>query len=138
MNNSGLQKYAPLLLRLGLAAVFIVHGWGKLTGIDGTASFFGNVGIPLPAFSAWLVALVEFLGGILVLIGLYTKISAALLAIVMLVAMITVKFAKGFVGGWEFDFVLFLMSLALVFIGGSEYSVDKMRSGGGVADQDQI
>ncbi|MGM0589199.1 MAG: DoxX family protein [Bacteroidota bacterium] len=118
------RKYVPLVLRIGLAAVFIVHGWGKLTGIEGTAGFFGNVGIPLPSVMAWVVALVEFVGGILLLVGFQTRIAAALIAIVMIVAMITVKFAKGFSGGWEFDFVLFLMAVSLMFSGGGAASID--------------
>ncbi|MBD3274250.1 MAG: DoxX family membrane protein [Candidatus Marinimicrobia bacterium] len=123
---SNYNKFVPLLLRIALGAVFIVHGYAKLTGMDGTIGFFGKIGIPLPAFSAWLVALVEFLGGISVLLGIFTRISAGLIAIVMVVAMITVKFAQGFSGGWEFDFVLFMMALALVIKGDGEFSLDKV------------
>lgn len=123
---SNYNKFVPLLLRIALGAVFIVHGYAKLTGMDGTIGFFGNIGIPLPAFSAWLVALVEFLGGISVLLGIFTRISAGLIAIVMVVAMITVKFAQGFSGGWEFDFVLLMISLALVIKGDGEFSLGKV------------
>jgi putative oxidoreductase len=122
MNNN---KYVPVLLRLALGAVFILHGYGKLTGIEGTIGFFDKVGIPVPGFSAWLVALVEFLGGISVLVGYFTRISAGLIAIVMVVAMISVKFAQGFVGGWEFDFVLFIVAISLVILGDGDYSIAK-------------
>ena len=42
------KDYAPLLLRLGLAAVFIVHGYNKLAAIANTEEFFANINIPLP------------------------------------------------------------------------------------------
>ncbi len=51
------------------------------------------------------------------LTGLYTRIAAGLIAVVMIVAMITVKFAQGFVGGWEFDFTLFMVAVSLVLFG---------------------
>lgn len=120
------NKYVPILLRLALGAVFIFHGYGKITGIEGTIGFFDKVGIPVAGFSAWLVAIVEFLGGILVLVGFFTRISAGLIAIVMAVAMLTVKFSQGFVGGWEFDFVLFMIAISLVILGDGEYSIAKM------------
>ncbi len=115
--NGKLSTYAPLLLRIALGAVFIVHGFGKLTDLQSTIGFFGKIGIPLSGFFAWVVALVEFGGGLLVLTGLYTRIAAALIAVVMIVAMLSVKFAQGFLGGWEFDFTLFMVAVSLVLIG---------------------
>ncbi len=118
------QDYVPLLLRIAVGSVFIVAGWGKLTGIDGTAEFFGGVGIPLPVFSAWLVAIVEFFGGIMVLLGFFTRIPAILLGIIMIVAMITVKFEAGLGGGGlRVDFMLLLMCISLLFTGDGKASI---------------
>ena len=118
------QDYVPLLLRIAVGSVFIVAGWGKLTGIDGTAEFFGGVGIPLPVFSAWLVAIVEFFGGIMVLLGFFTRIPAILLGIIMIVAMITVKFEAGWGGGGlRVDFMLLLMCISLLFTGDGKASI---------------
>ncbi|MDR9364510.1 MAG: DoxX family membrane protein [Bacteroidetes bacterium] len=114
---------AILLLRIGVGVIFIVAGWGKLTGIEGVQGFFGNVGIPLPGIMAWVVALVEFFGGIMVLFGAYTKIPYLLLAFTMLVAIFMVKLPDGF-SGLRLDLMLFLTSLALFFIGNGNYSVD--------------
>jgi putative oxidoreductase len=114
---------AILLLRIGVGVIFIVAGWGKLTGIEGVQGFFGNVGIPLPGIMAWVVALVEFFGGIMVLFGAYTKIPYLLLAFIMLVAIFMVKLPDGF-SGLRIDLMLFLTSLALFFIGNGNYSVD--------------
>ncbi|MCG2589652.1 DoxX family protein [Rhodohalobacter sulfatireducens] len=114
---------AILLLRIGVGVIFIVAGWGKLTGIEGVQGFFGNVGIPLPGIMAWVVALVEFFGGIMVLFGAYTKIPYLLLAFTMLVAIFMVKLPDGF-SGLRLELMLLLASLALFFIGNGNYSVD--------------
>jgi len=112
------QKFVPLLLRITLGSVFIVHGWGKISGdLAQLGSTFGNMGIPVAAVTAWLVAIIEFFGGILVLLGLYTRYAALFIGLVMIGAMVFVKFAKGFQGGWEYDFVLLMISIALVFLG---------------------
>ena len=74
MKQLPLEKYhdlALLLLRIGVGVVFIVAGWGKLTGIEGVQGFFGDLGIPLAGMMAWVVAIVEFVGGLMVLTGLY-------------------------------------------------------------------
>ena len=126
--DNPIKKYAPLLIRIGLAAVFIVHGLDKLMSIQGTAGFFGKVGIPLPGVMAWVVAIFEFVGGLLVLVGWRTKLGATAIALVMIGAMIFVKFSKGFVGGWEFDLVLFLMAVSLLLSGPGSPSVDAIQS----------
>ncbi len=112
---------ALLLLRLALGAVFVAHGWQKLGNMDGTISFFASIGFP--AFLAYLVALVEFLGGIAVLLGVYLTYAGTLLAIVMLVAIVVVKSSKGFVGGFEFDVVLLALALAIPALGAGKYAV---------------
>lgn len=109
---------ALLLLRIAVGYIFIVHGWGKLTGIEGTAGFFGSLGIPIPVVMAWVVAIVEFFGGILVLFGAYAKIPYLLLAITMLVAIVAQE------GNFEFEFILMFASLALFLTGSGQYSVD--------------
>lgn len=127
-DNNTLREYAPLLIRIGLAAVFIVHGFDKLMDVQGTAGFFGKVGIPLASVSAWIVTIFEFVGGLLLLIGWRTNIAASAIALVMVGAMIFVKFSKGFVGGWEFDLVLFLMAISLLFSGPGSPSVDALQT----------
>ncbi len=114
------------LLRLALALVFIAHGWAKLTGLGMTESFFSSVGIPAAGAMAVIVALVELLGGISMLLGLFTNYSGWLLFVVMGVAILQVKLAKGFVGGYEFDLTLLLSALAVVFTGPGEWTVMKL------------
>lgn len=109
---------ALLLLRLGVGYIFIVHGWGKLTGIEGTAGFFGGLGIPMPVIMAWVVAIVEFFGGIMVLLGAYAKIVNLLLAIIMAVAILAQE------GNFEIELLLFIVTFSLFLIGSGNYSID--------------
>jgi len=124
MNNKNL---ALLLLRIGVGLIFVLAGWGKLTGIENVQSFFGNVGIPLAGIMAWVVALVEFVGGLMVLIGYKVKIPSLLLAFIMIVAILTVKLGgDGGFSGMRVDIMLLVTSLALAIQGSGGYSVEGM------------
>lgn len=128
MNQLPLEKYhdlALLLLRIGVGVVFIVAGWGKLTGIEGVQGFFGNLGIPLAGMMAWVVAIVEFFGGLMVLTGLYAKIPNLLLAVIMVVALFTTKLDGDFSAA-RVDILLLLMTLALAILGSGKYSINSM------------
>jgi len=121
------KDIALLLLRIGVGLIFIVAGWGKLTGIENVQGFFGNIGIPLPGLMAWVVAIVEFIGGIMVLAGAYIRIPAILLAVIMVVAIITTKIGEPF-ADYRVDLLLLLMSAALALVGSGRYSVDSLLS----------
>jgi putative oxidoreductase len=81
----------PLLVRLSLGAVFITSGWGKLHNLGQVTGFFTELGIPLPGFNAALVSTTELVGGVLILVGLFTRLAAIPLIVVMLVAIATAK-----------------------------------------------
>jgi putative oxidoreductase len=125
MSNTENKKsdIALLLLRIGVGVIFIVAGWGKLTGIEGTIGFFDSLGIPLPGIMAWVVAIVEFFGGIMVLLGAYAKIPYLLLAIIMVVALLTTKLGGEFSAA-RLDMMLLLTNLALFLMGSGAFSVD--------------
>lgn len=120
---------APLLLRIGVGVIFIVAGWGKINGIAGVEGFFGGLGIPLPGIMAWVVAIVEFVGGIMVLLGAYARIPYLLLAFIMVVALLTTKLGGEFSAA-RLDLMLLLANLALYFLGSGKYSVDDKLTGG--------
>lgn len=130
MLNDKMKDYhdvALLLLRIGVGLIFIVAGWGKLTGIENTAGFFDNIGIPMPLVMAWVVAIVEFAGGIMVLAGLYMRIPALLLAFIMVVAILTTKLdADDIFRAMRLDLVLLLMSLSLFITGSGKISLNSM------------
>lgn len=109
------------LLRVVLGIIFIAHGWAKIGGMEGTIGFFVSLG--LPAFMAYVVAWVEFLGGIAVLLGIFSRIAAYLLAITMVVAIFLVKIKAGFLGGYELDLILLVSALVVAWSGAGPYSV---------------
>lgn len=115
------RDLALLFIRIALGAVFIFHGAGKLMAMDQTVAFFGKLGFA--PFLAYVVTIVELLGGILVLLGFFVEYVGVLLAIVMLVAIFKVKLSKGFIGGYELDFTLLLAALSLMFSGAGKYSL---------------
>ena len=76
---SGLHGLAPLILRLVLGVIFIAHGYPKLFG-GGMEKFVGTVTtkVGMPPFMAYVAALSEFGGGVLLLLGLFTRWAALL------------------------------------------------------------
>ena len=122
-----------LLLRLALASVMIVHGAQKLfgafggSGLTGTARYFGSLGIPAPEGVVWAVSIAEFGGGILLLIGLFTSVAAAAIAVVMAGAIAIAHWPNGFTGegGYEFPMMNLAVAVALVLTGPGRYSLDE-------------
>lgn len=129
MNTDKYYDWAPLLLRLGVGIIFIYAGWGKLTGIEGTTEFFGNLGIPMAGIMAWVVAFVEFFGGLMVLTGFRITIPSLLLACVMVVALLTTKLGGEFRAA-RLDLLLLFVTLSLAIIGSGKYSLDAMLGKG--------
>lgn len=111
-----------LLIRLGLAAVFLNHGVPKLLHFSDVVGFFTNVGLPVPTVTAAVVAAVEVGGGLSMLLGIGTDITGVLLAIDMAGAIGTVLWSKGF-GGFELEFSLLLMALAVGLAGPGRYAL---------------
>lgn len=88
------EQAAMLLTRLALGQVFIIAGWGKLQDIPGTAKNFEQWGFPAPELHATLAGSVELVGGILLVLGLLTRVGAGLLAVTMLVALVKVHWGQ--------------------------------------------
>ncbi len=128
-------QWSPFLLRIALGTVFIVHGAQKLfgmfggPGLDGFGGFLGSLGVPMASAIAILVGLIEFGGGVFVLLGLGTRIFAGLITMVMFNAIIFVHAKNGFLasnGGIEFVLTLALASLTLLLIGPGTFSIDRL------------
>jgi len=115
-----------LALRLALGAIFIAHGWPKLKDLKKTAAGFNGMGFKPGGFWGTLVALLEFFGGIALVLGLYTQTFAALFALEFL-TIIVWKLARRqpFVGGWEFDLIILAGLLVLAANGSGAYSLDR-------------
>jgi len=81
----------PLIMRLIVGYVFMLSGWGKLTNLSQVTANFIDWGIPFPTILTPFVSGVEFFGGIMLILGLFTRIPAAMLAVVMVVAIKSAK-----------------------------------------------
>jgi len=84
---------APLFARIVVGWVFLWSGWGKLTHLPQITENFVGWGIPFPQVLAPFVSGVEFFGGIFLLLGLLTRVSAGALGITMIVAIKSAKWA---------------------------------------------
>ncbi|HVL68084.1 MAG TPA: DoxX family protein [Vicinamibacterales bacterium] len=148
--SSSVAPYGPAVLRLAVAAVFIAHGAQKLFGIwgggglDGTAAYFAQLGLQ-PAYPLAVgVGILEFGGGLLLLLGAYTLVTAFLLAGDMAVAIWKVHAAGGFflnwnlvpgqVHGYEFNLTLIAALICLMLAGPGAFSVDARRASHAAAE----
>lgn len=85
------QSFWLLALRLVLAKVFLLSGYGKLTHLDGVIEFFGRLGIPFPGIQAPVVSAMELVAGGLILLGILARPAALSMIGVMVVAICTAK-----------------------------------------------
>lgn len=117
---------ALLLIRLSVAATFIVHGWQKIGNMEGTIGFFASLGFG--ASLTYFVAWAEFLGGIALALGGATRLVGALFAAIMVVAIYSVHWKNGFntmAGGYEFQLLLLACSVGLALVGPGKLSLHK-------------
>ena len=128
-------SWATLPLRLGWGVIFIAHGAQKVLGSFGGPGFKAFTGFPAPfpfMKPAWLwmgaAAVSELIGGVLLLLGLLTRVGAFLIACTMLTAIIGVHWPAFFANnkGFEYPLALLAGALALLIYGGGQASVDRM------------
>jgi len=138
--SSPRPAWVPVPLRLGVGTIMTVHGLGKLGfgplaspgGVPGFAEVLASLGVPLAIVAAWGVTLVEFVGGLLLLAGLFVRYVAVLVAADMTVATLLVHLPNGFAvseGGFEFTFLLALAALSLVLSGPGTFSLERALLG---------
>lgn len=119
------------ILRIVVGVIFAAHGWQKLFvfHMGNVTKMMAGIGIPEPHVAAIVVSLVEFVGGILLVVGLGTRWAAMLLVINMAVAIFKVHLHNGLFsarGGFEFPLTLLAASLALALAGGGSPALDRL------------
>ena len=121
---------ALLVGRLAAAFVFVNHGYVKLfvMGHAVVTAFFTSLGIPMPGLAAWCIAVLEFGGGLALALGAFTRPLATLFVCDMLGAIILAQYRRGFVGGYELEFLLAMAAFTLAYAGAGAYSVDAWRA----------
>jgi putative oxidoreductase len=128
-----LQPFALLVMRFALGAIMIAHGYKKVFGgFHGHQQFVGSLGIP--AWLAYLSTATEFVGGIVIVLGLFTRFAAFAFLIEMVVAIVKVHWRNGFTapGGYEFPLALVTIAFALVCYGGGPYGFSFGKGSGGI------
>jgi putative oxidoreductase len=121
---AALAFLAPLLTRLVIGQAYHQNGAGKIENFARTVSFFGELGIPMPEANAFFVSRLEYWGGLLLVVGLFTRLVAFLLSGQMVVALLTADRGdflealkgvgeKGLTDVTSFVYLLFLVWLVL-------------------------
>ncbi len=125
--NTKQTDLAILILRSSLGIMFIAHAFLKIFvfTLPGTAQFFSSVGFP--AWSAYLVTVMELVGGILLLAGIYTR-HVAILMIPILLGAFYVHSGNGWVfsaknGGWEYIAFLIAATVVQALLGSGKYTI---------------
>jgi putative oxidoreductase len=133
MIDTRTAPYAALLLRLSLGALFLAHAGLKLFVFTpaGTAHFFGSVGLP-PAL-AYVTIAAEVVGGIALILGLWTRAVALAVTPILLGAIFAVHGAAGFFftnanGGWEFPAFWAIALIVQALLGDGAYALRAWRS----------
>ena len=113
---SRLRWLPPTLARFALGWVFLLSGWGKLHNLDDVIEFFASIGIPAPQIQAPFASGVEFVCGLLLLAGLFSRPAALPLVVVMTVAIATARHEELTSLGALFGFVEYLYIVLLLYV----------------------
>lgn len=125
------KDLALLVLRVVLGLIFFMHGLDKIFGIaggsiEGLAGMLSSIGFNPGTLWAWILSVAELLAGLLLIFGIFPKLSASVIAVIMIVAILRVHGPNGFFyknGGVEFSLLILANSLYFVFVGGGKYSL---------------
>lgn len=144
MQRSDLARWAVLPMRMLVGFGFMEHGFAKLSkGPDAFAGILQQMGVPLPHVAAWLTIGTELVGGLALLLGAFVVWASIPMALVLLVAMVTVHLPYGFSSvrllsvspsgakfgpvGYELDLLYLTALITLALQGPSPFSIDNLR-----------
>ncbi len=135
MNSA--PSLAPLLLRLPIGIILMAHGAQKLFGwfggygLEGTGQWMASIGLTPGFLMALLAGSSEFFGGLFLILGLFTRLSALVLSFTMIVAIASVHIHNGLFltnNGYEFGLALLAATLSLTISGAGRLAVDNLLS----------
>lgn len=121
-----------IIMRVVLGIIFVFHGVDKLQmGLGNVEAWFSSIGVP--GFFAYVAAVLELVGGILLILGLFTRYVSGLFVIMLIGAIVTAKLPAGLLGngqsaGYELDLGFILVSLYLAVADQSPLSVDRFMT----------
>jgi putative oxidoreductase len=133
-------RWGPLALRIPVGIIFAAHGAQKLFGwfggygLEGTGQWMASIGLHPGTVMALLAGSAELFGGIALIVGLFVRPAAAVLAFNMLVAIVTVHLGNGLFAshnGYELALALLAAAVSLTFNGGGRASLDRVLAGQG-------
>jgi putative oxidoreductase len=132
MDRSNLIDVSLFVLRLALGIVFVAHGLQKVfgivggPGIEGVIGMMKSLGFMPPVFWAWVVAVGELGGGTMLVLGVLPRLSAAVIAVIMTMAVVQVHGKSGYFasnGGFEYPLLILMVALAIILAGGGKISL---------------
>jgi putative oxidoreductase len=130
-----LQPLALLVMRLALGAIMVAHGSHKVFGgLHHHAQMVASLG--MPAWLGYVSAFTEFVGGLMILAGFFSRAAAFAVCINLAVAIVKVHLHNGLLGspdhpGYEFPLAAAALAFALIFFGGGPIAIDHVLRGGG-------
>lgn len=123
-------EVSTFILRVVLGISFFIHGLSKFQGgIENIVGWFDSIG--LPGVFAYAVAVIELVGGVALVLGLGSRFVSILLSLVMIGAMVKVKFAVGFLGngqmaGYELDLAFLAMAIVIAINDSKLFALDQV------------
>ena len=133
-----MKGFGLTILRIVVGLVFVMHSYLALFRFTPAeqAAFMASLGLPAPVLMAWIVVIVQGLGGIMLIVGLWTRWAAVCNAVIILGALLKIHLAQGFflkvmktgtVGGFEFALLLLAATVALILTGGGALAATRDR-----------
>lgn len=127
----GFTSLGPLVLRVITGWILAAHGWNKLqNGPENFANTLQGLNVPAPEFMAWVVSLTEFVGGIMLLVGLLSRVVSFAILIEMIFTIALVKADVGLIApqgtgaGAELDLLVWGVAAAVMIMGPGRVSID--------------
>jgi len=120
------SDFALLIGRVVLGVILVAHGWPKVKNFKGTVGWMESIGLKPGTLFAGTAALIETLGGLMLIFGLFTQCAAAFVVLEFIFIIARVTFKKGLVGGYELDLALLGLAVVLWAMGGGEKSLDAL------------